>query len=383
MKVLHAYNRHRGGGGADDACEATLRISSDKGIEVGVFARSSRDLPPGLRGRVRAFFGGLYARTAVREFTRCLDEFRPDVVHAHELFPLISPWILPRCTAVGVPVVMTCYDYRLTCPVATHFRRGALCHRCLGGREHWAVLRNCRDSVPESLAYALRNAVARRFRLFSEHVNRFIALSEFSRRWLVEKARIAEHRIAVNPCSIRIPSTGVGDPAQGGYVGFAGRFVPEKGVEILLDAARRADLPVSLAGDAPTHPAARRDDRVSFVMTESPDDLAAFYRGARMIATPSIWYETFGLVAAESMSHGVPVVASRIGALQETVEDGVTGLLFEPGNPEDLAAQLRRLWEDDNLCRRLGRTARERISERCSAEAHFSGLAAVYRSVVG
>ena len=381
MRILHVYNRHRSGGGGDDACDTTIRVCQERGLEVGVFARSSRDLPPGLRGKVRAFFGGIYARTGVREFARRLEEFRPEVVHTHELFPLVSPWILPRCTERGVPVVMTCYDYRLTCPIATHFCKGAMCHRCLGGREHWVVLRNCRNSLPESVAFALRSAVARRFGLFTKHVTRFIVLSEFSRRWLVEKAGVPEHRTSLNPCALPIPQTGVDDPSRGGYVGFAGRFAPEKGVEVLVEAVRRAGLPLKLAGDAPAHPAVRPDDRASFVMTRTPEELAAFYRGARMIVVPSIWYETFGLVPAESMSHGVPVVASRIGALQETVEDGVTGLLFEPGSAEDLAEKLTELWNNRDLCRRLGAAARQRISQRCSEEAHFTRLVRIYQDV--
>ncbi len=381
MKILHVYNRHRGGGGADDACATTIRILASRGLEVGVFARSSRDLAPGLRGEVRAFFGGIYARAAVREFARQLAEFKPDVVHVHELYPLISPWVLPRCTRAGVPAVMTCYDYRLTCPIATHFRRGALCHRCIGGREHWAVLKNCRNSLPESVAFALRSGVARKSQLFTRHVARFIALSEFSRSWLVEKAGVPEERTSLVPCGLPIPERGVEDPSRGGYVGYAGRFAPEKGVEVLLEAARRAGLPLKLAGDAPTHTAVRPGDRISFVMTKSAGELAAFYRDARMIAVPSIWYETFGIVPVEAMSHGVPVVASRIGALRETVEDSVTGLLFEPGSAGDLAEKLARLWNDSALCRSLGAAARERARERFSEDAHFNRLVAVYQDV--
>ena len=381
MKILHVYNRHRGGGGGDDACDTTIRVSRENGLDIEVFARSSLDLPPGLRGKTRAFFGGVYARGAVREFTRRLEEFKPDVVHAHELFPLISPWVLPRCTAAGVPVVMTCYDFRLTCPVATHSCRGEVCHRCVGGREHWALLRNCRNSLPESLACALRSAVARKFGLFTEHVTRFIVLTEFSGRWLVEKMGIAEERIALNRCALWIPETGVDDPSQGTYVGFAGRFVPEKGVEVLVDAARNAGLPLRMAGDAPSHPAVRPDDDTSFVMTKTRDELAAFYRGARMIVVPSTWYETFALVPAEAMSHGLPVVASRIGSLQETVEDDVSGLLFEPGSAADLEEKITALWHDPDRCRRLGAAARRRICELCSEESHFNRLMQIYEEV--
>src|SRR6266496_1077721 len=124
MRVLHAYNQHRGGGGADNVARATIEISRRQGLEVQVFTRSSEDLPRNLLGRFRAGTSAIYAPGSVRNFAKLLDTFRPDVVHIHEIFPLVSPWILPLCTRRRVPVVMTCVDYRLTCPVVTHLYNG-------------------------------------------------------------------------------------------------------------------------------------------------------------------------------------------------------------------------------------------------------------------
>ena len=185
------------------------------------------------------------------------------------------------------------------------------------------------------------------------------------------------------PCVIEIPDVAA-DPAEGRYVGFAGRFVPEKGVEVLLEAIRLCGLPLRLAGDAPTHPACGlfrpprgvRHDAEQGAARRTP------IRGARVLAVPSTWFETFGIVPAEAMSHGVPVVASRIGALQETVQDGVTGLLFEPGNPRDLAEKLRLLWDDAGACRRLGAAGRERIARLCHKDAHYRRLMSVYEDAI-
>ncbi|HEY8240231.1 MAG TPA: glycosyltransferase, partial [Kiritimatiellia bacterium] len=160
MKVLHAYNAHRGLGGATLATRGTIRILREGGVEVEEFMRDSKGLPPTLAGKVTAFVGGLYPAQAVRDFEAVLRERRPDVVHTHELYPLISPWILPACDRAGVPVVATCNDFRLSCPIATHHSHGEACFRCVGGREYWCVLRNCRSSVPESVAFAMRNASA-------------------------------------------------------------------------------------------------------------------------------------------------------------------------------------------------------------------------------
>jgi glycosyltransferase involved in cell wall biosynthesis len=383
MRVLHAYNAHRGLGGATLAAQATIRILRERGVQVEEFTRDSRSLPSGIAGKVTAFAAGLYAAGAVREFEAVLRQRRPDIVHVHELYPLISPWILPASARAGVPVVMTCNDFRLSCPIATHYSRGSECYRCLGGREYWCAVRNCRSSVPESIAFALRNASARLFGLYERHVWRFVSISEFHREYLVGRVGIAADRIALNYPPITLPAEPVADPSQGAYVGFAGRFAPEKGVEVMIEACRRLGVPMRFAGDASHHPAVRPGDQASFVMTQSREELAEFYRGARVIVSPSIWTETFGVVPAEAMSHGIPVVASSLGALKDTVPDGEAGLHARPGDAADFAEKIGRIWNDADLARRLGRGARRHAASQFSEQAHFDRILRVYGQAGG
>jgi glycosyltransferase involved in cell wall biosynthesis len=383
MRVLHAYNNHRGFGGSDRATEATIGVLRERGVHVEEFKRDSREIPQNLAGKIQAFAHGIYAPGAVREFAAVLRERPPDVVHVHELYPLISPWILPACTRAGIPVVMSCSDFRLSCPIATHYTRGEACYRCAGGREYWCVLRNCRAQVPESVAYALRNASARRFGLFDRNVSRFVVASEYQRDVLAAKAGIDPGRVTVNYCAISLPPEPVSDPSLGAYVGFAGRFADEKGVEVMVEACRRVGVPMSFAGSAPDHPAVGPGDDATFVMTGSAEELARFYRGARILVVPSLWAETFGIVAAEAMSHGIPVVASRIGALEGTVRDGETGLLAQAGDAADLAEKIARIWNDAALARRLGANARKVVESEFSHQAHFDRLMRVYAEAIG
>jgi glycosyltransferase involved in cell wall biosynthesis len=101
-----------------------------------------------------------------------------------------------------------------------------------------------------------------------------------------------------------------------------------------------------------------------------------------MLAVPSTWPETFGIVAAEAMGHGIPVVASRIGALQDTVVDGTSGILVEPGNAVDLANALRHLWDDPVSIRRLGEGAHLHVRENFSAQSHAERLAEHYQRAI-
>src|SRR5438128_4851324 len=124
MRILFAYNQHRGGGGSDNFARATIEICRQYGLEVEVFTRSSEDLPDNIAGRLKAATSAVYASDSVKGFVKLADSFKPDIVHIGEVFPLVSPWILPECSRRRIPAVMSCMDYRLTCPTVNHFWNG-------------------------------------------------------------------------------------------------------------------------------------------------------------------------------------------------------------------------------------------------------------------
>lgn len=377
LKILHAFNQHRGGGGADNAARSTIALSRALGSEVEVFTRSSEDLPKTLQGRLRAGVSAIYAPDSVRQFSAMLDSFQPDLVHIHEVFPLVSPWILPQCKRRGVPVVMTVVDYRITCPIVTHLRDGRICSSCTGGREYSAFLHNCRGNLAESFTVALYNTLARQLGLFADNVSRFLAPSDFTREWLIANAGLAPERVTTISPIVSIPERAA-DPAAGTYVAFAGRFAPEKGIATLLEAARISGLPFKLARHEASLIKVDVPANVDVVVTRTHEDLEAFYRGARVVVVPSIWFETFGLVGAEAMAHGIPIVVSRIGALPHLVDDGEQGLHAEPGDANDLAAKVARIWNDPALARTMGQKARAKAIASWSAERHADRLFRVY-----
>lgn len=378
MRILHVINLHRNRGGADQVAEFSVDILRAQGHPAHLLTLDSRVLGRGLHGKTRAFVSGVYSSMGRRVMAAAIEEHRPEVVHIHDLYPFFSPWALLECRRAGVPVVMTCHDYRLTCPTAQHLHKGRICERCLNGKEYWCVLKNCRGSVPESFAYALRNAVARKWNLFENYVDLFISPCDFLRRRLVQTG-IPESRME----TIRYPIPRhelLRDASEGEYVAFCGRISQEKGVNLLLEAAERIGVPVRIAGD---HSEAGElvdsaPPNAEFLGWLEREALDEFYRHARILAFPSIWYETFGLVMAEAMSFGLPVVASNLGPRDEIVDDGITGLLFENGNVADLAQKLHQLWDDPDLCTRLGAAGRDKMESEYSEQAYGQNLVCAY-----
>ena len=179
----------------------------------------------------------------------------------------------------------------------------------------------------------------------------------------------------------RVVPNGIDLPAEPGieaappYVLYAGRLAPEKGVEELV--AATAGLRLVVAGDGPlSHlvPGAR-----GFVPRR---ELEGLYAGAAVVVCPSR-REGFGVVCAEAMAHGRPVVASAVGGLTDLVVHEETGLLVPPRDPAALRAALERLLGDRDLRARLGAAARERVARLCAWERVTDATLAVYRDALG
>ncbi len=381
MRVLYAYNYHRGGNGSLNATAATVRLVRDHGFQVEQFTRNSNDLPDNLWGRLTAAANAFYAPQALREFRKTLDSFKPDVVHVYDVFPLISPWIFPICARRNIPVVMTSDDYFLTCPVRNHFRKGKICTKCLGGREFYALVHNCRGNLAESLTLSTYTTMLRMMRLVTNNLSRLIACSEFTHRWMGEHSGIDSSRIDLVRHSVSVPETAA-DPREGKYVAFGARFVPEKGIDTFLEAARICRLPFRLSRNKNFFVNVDLPPDAEVVVTTARKDLEEFYRSARMLVVPSIWFETAPTVIVESMGHGIPVIGADIGAIACMIEDGVDGLLFEPGNARDLAEKVTRLWNDPELCRRLGQNGRAKAQRLWNPEAHVKGLSETYSKAI-
>src|SRR5665213_1238925 len=199
MKVFQIYNEQRSRlGGEPAVVDATMRLLAKNGHESRLIMKSSRVLENSILKRMNAFFGAVYNVCSYREMRRLLEKDRPDVVHVHSVYPMFSPSVLVACRRAGVPVVMTVHSHNLTCPTWFHLYKGRVCEACVGGHEYRCVLKNCRSNVLESSAYALRSAVARRFRLFHDNVSVLVVLTPFSRDKLLQ-AGFREDQIVVVP----------------------------------------------------------------------------------------------------------------------------------------------------------------------------------------
>lgn len=386
MKILLIHNLYQQPGGEDAVFRAEAALLRSRGHEVAEFVESNARLNgmDPLRAAARA----VWSREARAKLRRLLQETRPDVAHFHNTFLMISPAAFSVCKEMGVPVVQTLHNYRLICPGALLMRDGRVCEDCIGKAVPWpGVLHGCwRGSRAQTAVVAGMLTVHRLLRTWTERVDVYIALTEFARRKFIEGG-LPEEKILVKPNFVD-PDPGPGEHDDE-YVLFVGRLSPEKGIQRLLEAWRLLNgIPMKILGDGPLlHQvedwSSRRGLRTVEVMgRRSREEVLHLMKRARILVFPSEWYEGFPMTIVEAFACSLPVVAPRLGAMAELIEDGRTGLLFEPGNAKDLAKKVEWAWTHPEQMEKMGREARREYEQKYTAERNYQMLMEVYERAI-
>ena len=407
MRLLAVHRwRHRKGG-AEGVHLDHLALFRERGWDCADFAVDHPDNEPSeWSGYFPAPFaprGGVaslaslprffHSREAGEKFARLLDDFRPDVIHAHGIYHHLTNAILAPAKRRGVPIVYTLHDYKLICP-AYHFytpQRG-VCESCKGGKQ-WRCLTNRCTQGPLAMdaLYALDGWLQWHGGALERAVSRFVGPCRF----IVEK--FAEHGFprdklrytpnffeSADDAPVAANDVAALRAARGPHILYFGRLSPEKGVDLLIDAAAAANAPLVVVGDGPQRSALENQARalgapVQFTGHLKGAALWAQVEAATAVALPSLWYEIAPKSVLEAQAHGKPVIASRIGGLPELVAPGENGFLVEPGDRVGLAETLRRvLAMDDAALAAMGARGREQATTRFTRDRYYREMTAIY-----
>ncbi len=365
--VLFLHNRYRTTGGEERVVEDLAALVRDRlGERVEVLTRDSA-ATSAARAAAGLLGGGLDAQEVGAAVRR--DGAR--VVHAHNLVPTFGWRALAAARRAGARVVLHLHQYRLVCAVGVCFTKGEECTRCHGRNTVPGIVRNCRGNPVEALLYGASLSLwQRRMAALADTI---VVPSRFAAARLEQLGAPLGQNVEVLPPPVAAPAQ-YAAPSAGGYALVVSRLAPEKGVAVAIDACRAAGIPLWIAGDGPERAVLERRARGSdarFLGAVPAGELPALRAGAAIALVPSLTAETFGIAAAEAMSAGLPVAASRIGALPELL-DGDS--LVAPGDPSALAAAVGRLAGD----RAAGERGRARVAELCSPQAIAARLEAIY-----
>ena len=332
--------------------------------------------------KARAFWNAPWSPYGYRLIQEQIRRFRPDVMHVHNFFFVLSPSILKAAKDAGVPTVTTLHNFRLISPCSQLFRNGRVCEKCVG-RNPWRIMlyRCYKDSFLASLfRYNIYYRGKQRYQ-WIDLIDAFIALTEFGKRKYVEGGMPGD-RIHVKPNFVDDPLCGTASSPGSEGAAFIGRISSEKGILTLLKAWHDVDYPLTIVGKGPQMSEARRmaPKNVVFLGERPREEALAVMKRMSFVLFPSILYETFGLAIVEAMALGRAVVASNLGPRKELVRDGETGLLFQPGDEADLRQKVSRLIANPDICKEMGSNGRRDYLDKFTKEKNYERLLSIYET---
>lgn len=391
MKILLVHNSHRSGSssGDDGVFKREGALLENHGHQVIRYNPSNDGFyEMGSIGKLYTALQIPWSVSAARHIREFVKKEKPDIAHVHNFFPLISPSVYHTLKAEGIPVIQTLHDFRFLCVTAFFMRDGNICEECKGGSVFRSIWHGCfKGSRIGTIPVALMLKLNQYLDTFRKRIDAYICLTKFQKKIFAE-ACFDENKLYVKPNFVEDISDG-NKIIKGDYAVFVGRLGEEKGVKILIEAWRTLqEVPLKIIGDGPDGDKSKKMvsdfgiKNIEFLGFRPHGECMRVLDGANFLVMPSIGYETFGLTIIEAFSQGKPVIASNLGAMADLVIDNKTGLLFNPGNPNDLGDKVRWLWENPDECKRLGQNARREYEAKYTPEKNYEMLMEIYRGVI-
>ncbi len=386
MNILQVHNFYQKPGGEDHVFATERRLMERKGDSVRCFTVHNDQI--NLNCSLSLAKSAIWNTSSYRRLRKLFQYEHTDIVHFHNTFPIISPSAYYAAKIEGVAVVQTLHNYRLICPTGAFFRRGRVCEKCLDKSFPWpGFFQACyRASYSATFVTSLMLSLHRAIHTYRRMVDVYISLTEFSRKKFIAGGLPAQN-IMVKPNFVDF-DPGFKDKSAD-YALFIGRLSPEKGIKTLLKAWHWSKpIPLKVIGDGPLMGELKKivqSQKLRYVELMGHklyEEVITLMKGARFLIFPSEWFETFGRVAIEAFACGVPVIATRLGAMAEIVEDGRTGMHFNPGDPVDLATKVEWAWANSSEMEEMGRNARREYEEKYTAERNYKMLMEIYRIAI-
>ena len=402
MRILHVNKFLYRRGGAEGYMLDVAALQVAAGHEVAFFAMDHPENPTSryerffpsqvefepppsaVEGKIRGVGRLLWSSSARRGMEGVVRDFRPDVVHLHNVYHQLSPSILRPVRRHGIGAVMTLHDYKLACPTYRFLDHGRICEACLPHRFWEPIVKRCNDGLIGASAV---NAVEMTLHTYGRAYAPVHLFSCPSRFLLgkMQQGRVFPDRLRHLPNFVDASEFRQKEAPGGGAV-FAGRLSPEKGVDVLIEAvAGQTAVTLDVAGDGPAREgletlAAERGaaDRVRFHGRLPAGRLRDLLRRSSVAVVPSRWYENMPLAVLESFAAGLPVVGTGLGGIPELIEPGVDGEIVPPNDPAALGASLGALAADPLRAFEMGRAGRRKVERAYAPDDHMRKLTALY-----
>lgn len=404
MRILLAHNNFTSRGGAEVFFHEVGRVLAEQGHEVAYLCAHDanadsawKDYFPlvasyaqgGWFGKAVHFPKLIYNSAAKQAMAKLISDFKPDIVHAFAIYVQLTPSILEAAREAGIPVVMSCNDYKHICPNYKLYHHGNVCEECKGGDFYRATVnRCCHDSLAFSVASSVEAYIHNYLNIYRKNVHTFLFASEFMAHKTEEFWGKGNFRwdMLRNPYEA---NAHIAPAALGEYALYFGRIIDEKGVDVLLEAASLStDVPLVVVGDGPDLARLQQLaeelqlNNVRFVGAKWGEELNQILRDCRFVVVPSLWHENFPYVILQSFAMGKPVIGSNRGGINELVAHGERGVVYEATDAVALAGAMLRLMQDDSLAADMSVAAKAYADDEFNDERFYANLMRIYNGVL-
>lgn len=361
MNLLLIHNNYGAYSGEEAVVDRQISLFKEMGHHVNIYRKTTEGVRGTLAGNIKGLLYGFYAPDAIKDIKKIMKENKPDMVIIHNLYPYISPAILKHIRRVGVPIVMTVHNFRLMCPTGLFMRDSKPCELCLGGHESNCIRYNCEHSVMKSIGYAGRNWFARITKAYINHVDVYACITQFQIQKLKEAGFDSKKLVHIPNF---LEEVNLPEYIEGEYVAISGRLSQEKGIDLALEvAARTPEIKYLFAGSP------REGEPITTTIPDNcvmlghipGQELERFYQNSRFLLNMSRCYEGFPMTLLEAASYGKPSIGPAHAGFPEIIDDNVTGLLFKPGDADDLEQKITHLWNNPEDCIMMGKNAYQKL----------------------
>ncbi len=386
MRILFIHNRYQQAGGEDVAVATDAQLLREKGHAVEIVSFQNKP-DEGWLDKMAAGGKAIYNYRSYKKIINSIEDFQPDVIHVHNLFFVASPSILFAARRKKIPVVLTVHNYRLICANALLLRDNKPCELCVHSSFpiYGAKYRCYRNSVTQSALVTGITGVHKVWGTWRRKVNKYIALTQFSKSKLLSSSlRLAEEQIIVKPNFILDPGEGL--EKRDDFFLFVGRLAKEKGVYELMHAFSGMELKLRVIGDGPEKESLQRQfgdaSNITFAGNMEKQSVLAAMKKCKALIFPSLWYEGLPFTIIESFATGTPVLASRLGSMEELIQNAFNGYHFEPSSEDIKRKVMQYAQADQETQRNLQAGARKTYLDKYHPDTHYKSILAIYNSVV-
>jgi glycosyltransferase involved in cell wall biosynthesis len=386
MRILLIHNKYQQKGGENVVFEAECELLEKNGHTVEKILFDNRQIKTGM-DKFLAGVKSLYNYESADLVEAAILNFRPDVIHVHNLFPIASPAIFFVAQKYEVPIVATLHNYRLICPSATLFHDGKIYEKSIHhlfplDAIYQGVYRNSRI---QTASVVLMTAVHKILGTWKNKVDRYIVLTDFAKRKFLNSCLdVPADKMVVKPNFTVDP--GAGNYPREDYFLFIGRLTEEKGINTVLECAKNSNVKIKIIGDGPLRAEVEKQaaiyPNIQYLGFQDKETIIDALKRCRALLFTSLWFEGFPMTILEAFAAGTPVICSKLGGPGEIVGNLVSGLHYTPGNVKELGEKIQLLLQDNSMVAKLGKGARYVFEQKYAEDINYQMLLNIYMDVV-